>query len=123
MAADVPGGVATLYLWIQYSNVPVPTTGLLATSFEQVTRRPANYYACGLLRRRAGVAPGAAFTVPPTVNPLIPGAPAPVAEVPAATAQPNVPGAPRGAGAPVVGNVPAENAGGAGQDAASGAGN
>ncbi len=50
MAADVLGNVATLYSWLQYANVPVPTAGLSATSFEQVTRWPPNYHTCGILR-------------------------------------------------------------------------
>ncbi len=61
--------------------------------------------------------------VPPPVNPLISGAPAPAVEAPAAVAPPNVPAVLGGAGAPVAGNVPGADTVGAGQNAAGKAGN
>ncbi len=42
------GGSATLRSWMQYANIPTPTVGLSATSFEQATQSPANYHVGGI---------------------------------------------------------------------------
>ncbi len=91
MADHLPGGVNTLYAWLQYTNVLAPTAGLFTTSFDQVTRVPAVYQACGILRHRAGMVPGAPAPVAPVVNPIVPATPRVVVVGPVAPAMPIVP--------------------------------